>query len=82
MFVEEDRRLQAAVIGRRKSKAFCCCTVQLFRGNSDNSSLEVRDLWQPISARYVRLLPADWHGDTACMRADLVGCLDQLETSP
>ena len=52
--------------------------VQLFAGNRDNSTVKMNDLWQSISARYVRLLPTDWHGGAACMRADLIGCLDQL----
>jgi len=52
----------------------------VFTGNYDNSTVKVNDLWQPISAQSIRLLPTGWHGDAACMRAGLVGCLDELET--
>jgi len=56
---------------------FC---AQVFTGNNDNSTLKINDLWQSISARYIRLLPTDWHGSAGCMRADLVGCLDNLDS--
>jgi len=54
--------------------------VQVFTGNHDNSTVKLNDLWQSVSAQYIRLQPTEWYGDAACMRAGLIGCLDELET--
>ncbi|KAI0210046.1 hypothetical protein LSAT2_005229 [Lamellibrachia satsuma] len=49
----------------------------VFTGNSDQNTLQVNTLWQPISARYVRLMPLSAYQDSnLCMRADVIGCVD------
>jgi len=53
----------------------------VFTGNNDNSTAKINDLWQPINARYIRLQPVGWHGSAACMRADLIGCLDEFNVA-
>ena len=48
-------------------------SVQIFPGNSDNNVHKKNLLEPPIYARYVRILPWEWH-DRITLRMELLGC--------
>ena len=37
------------------------CSFQVFDGNEDSDTVVLNKLTQPITARYIRLLPIEWH---------------------
>ena len=48
--------------------------LQVFLGNSDSGTVVTHVLIPPIKARYVRLLPVEWHNYIS-LRTELYGCL-------
>ena len=50
--------------------------LQLFEGNVDQPTAHTNMLWQPLVARWVRVVALEANDKNKCMRADLVGCID------
>lgn len=50
--------------------------LQMFEGNVDQPTAKINMLWQPITARWVRIIATAANERNKCMRADLIGCLD------
>ena len=51
-----------------------CFVLQVFLGNSDSGTVVTHVLIPPIKARYVRLIPVEWHNYIS-LRMELYGCL-------
>ena len=49
------------------------CSFQVFDGNEDSDTVVLNKLTQPITARYIRLLPIEWHTHIS-MRIEIYGC--------
>ena len=49
------------------------CSFQIFEGNEDSDTVVFNKLSQPITARYIRLLPIEWH-EHISMRIEIYGC--------
>ena len=49
------------------------CSFQVFEGNEDSDTVVLNKLSQPITARYIRLLPIEWHNHIS-MRIEIYGC--------
>lgn len=47
---------------------------QIFDGNTDKYAVVNHTLAMPITARYVQIIPVDWH-DWISMRAEFYGCV-------
>lgn len=45
----------------------------MFRGNFDQHSIVVGEIFPPIRARFIRIHPLTWQNDL-CMRVELFGC--------
>lgn len=52
---------------------FTFCYFQVFEGNEDSDTVVFNKLSQPITARYIRLLPIEWHNHIS-MRIEIYGC--------
>lgn len=50
--------------------------LQVLTGNSDTASVVEHRLLPPIFASKVRLFPHSLHRRTVCLRAELLGCMD------
>lgn len=50
-----------------------CCSLQLFQGNVDNNTHKKNVFEPPFYARYVRVLPWEWH-ERITLRMELLGC--------
>ena len=50
---------------------------QVFVGNSDRDTVEKNPVISPVKARYIRLIPTEWHNHIS-MRIELYGCLGRL----
>ncbi|CAH3028258.1 unnamed protein product, partial [Porites evermanni] len=51
---------------------------KVFLGNSDSGTVVTHVLIPPIKARYVRLLPVEWHNYIS-LRTELYGCLEEIQ---
>ena len=45
----------------------------MFDGNEDSDTVVFNKLSRPITARYIRLLPIEWHNHIS-MRIEIYGC--------
>ena len=52
--------------------------IQVFDGNNDEDTVKSHNLNPPITARYIRFRPIEWHVWIA-MRVELYGCLQGKE---
>ena len=52
---------------------FSIYLMQVFDGNKDQDTVVYNELNPPITARYIRFRPVDWHGHIS-MRVELYGC--------
>ena len=50
---------------------------QVFVGNSDRDTVVKNPVISPVKARYIRLIPTEWHNHIS-MRIELYGCLGRL----
>ena len=50
---------------------------QIFRGNTDVSTIVRHDLDPTIMARYIRVHPGYATGNNVCMRLELYGCVTE-----
>ncbi len=55
--------------------------LQIFRGNSNTYTVELRAVSPPIIARRLRFVPFSRHPRTVCMRVEAYGC-DRAGASP
>lgn len=56
--------------------------LQIFPGNSDQNTAQVNMFWKSIKTNSIRIVPlAGYEGRNKCMRADVIGCLDDLQMS-
>lgn len=49
--------------------------LQLFQGNTDNNTHKKNVFEPPVYARYVRVIPWEWH-ERITLRMELLGCDD------
>ena len=47
--------------------------MQIFQGNTDTDTIVYHDLYPIIEARYIRVLPTNWH-EHISMRMELYTC--------
>ena len=48
---------------------------QVLNGNRIRSlNLKTYNFTNPVTARYVRIIPVQWVGTSACLRMELFGC--------
>ena len=52
--------------------------IQVFDGNNDINTVKSHNLNPPITARYIRFIPIDWHRRIS-MRVELYGCVPGKE---
>ncbi|CAH1404838.1 unnamed protein product [Nezara viridula] len=50
-------------------------TKKLFYGNKDNTNIKTNIFLMPIRARYIRIVPFEWHNSIA-LRAQMLGCYE------
>lgn len=49
--------------------------LQAFPGNTNSDGVVRHDLQHPVVARYVRVVPLDWHGEGRIgLRIEVYGC--------
>lgn len=51
---------------------------KVFVGNSDRDTVVKNPVISPVKARYIRLIPTEWHNHIS-MRIELYGCLENMQ---
>ena len=51
------------------------CVIKVFDGNGTcNLNMDPSNFTNPVVARFVRVIPVQWVGASACLRMALYGC--------